>query len=242
METSEKETFSASELRYLGSLEAVRRVTPKRIYYTDAFRDEVVRRYRRGERPVRIFRDHGLDPMLIGHKRVERATERWLRDAQPPNAPAAHRPRKINRIGGGYQKIPSVSNRTAAPPDMDWDLPRMSCPTPSTTFRNTPISPRPWNRSMPTRCPIIPMSSICPTQAPPSAARSGIAPMRSRSCAARSSTGCFPSTNASPRWNPVCVATPNKDDRAPDSAQTKPNPGRGVCQPAQRVIGTGDAR
>lgn len=128
METSDRETFSASEMRYLSSLEAVRRVTPKRIYYTDAFRDEVVRRYRRGDRPVRIFRDHGLDPMLIGHKRVERATERWLRDAQPPNALVSPRPRKIgwgvtgndsnpqsHRSATGYGLGPGVEPLTADP-------------------------------------------------------------------------------------------------------------------------------
>ena len=54
--------FSDAEMALLSGLDAVAWVTRTRITYTDSFKREAVTRYRRGESPVRIFREAGLDP------------------------------------------------------------------------------------------------------------------------------------------------------------------------------------
>lgn len=40
-------------------------------------------RYAVGESPAGIFREAGLDPALIGYKRIERAIARWRKDLAP---------------------------------------------------------------------------------------------------------------------------------------------------------------
>ena len=82
--------FSDAEMALLSGLDAVAWVTRTRITYTDSFKREAVTRYRRGESPVRIFREAGLDPRLIGNKRIERCM-REPPDAGTtrPHAPAA---------------------------------------------------------------------------------------------------------------------------------------------------------
>lgn len=52
--------FSDAEMALLSGLDAVAWVTRTRITYTDSFKREAVTRYRRGESPVRIFREAGL--------------------------------------------------------------------------------------------------------------------------------------------------------------------------------------
>lgn len=61
----------------LERLDAVRKTTETRIYYTDGFRERTMERYRNGDKPSVIFRDAGLDPKLIGGKRIERCIARW---------------------------------------------------------------------------------------------------------------------------------------------------------------------
>lgn len=72
--------ISQEHILQLRALPAVRAIndTGKRIEYETAFRDEFVYRYKQGERPVDIFRQAGLDPQIIGYKRIERATARWI--------------------------------------------------------------------------------------------------------------------------------------------------------------------
>ena len=72
--------FTQSEIHFLKMLPAVKDVSSSRISYSDEFRDSATRRYLAGESPVKIFREAGLDPRLIGYKRIERAFARW-RDA-----------------------------------------------------------------------------------------------------------------------------------------------------------------
>ena len=72
--------FSDAEMALLSGLDAVAWVTRTRITYTDSFKREAVTRYRRGESPVRIFREAGLDPRIIGNKRIERCIARWKRE------------------------------------------------------------------------------------------------------------------------------------------------------------------
>ena len=57
--------FSDAEMALLSGLDAVAWVTRTRITYTDSFKREAIERYRRGESPVRIFREAGLDPRIM---------------------------------------------------------------------------------------------------------------------------------------------------------------------------------
>ncbi|MBW3090864.1 hypothetical protein, partial [Bifidobacterium miconisargentati] len=45
------------------------------------------RQYALGRRPVSIFRDAGLDPRLVGYKRIERAFARWKQAEHEPALP-----------------------------------------------------------------------------------------------------------------------------------------------------------
>ncbi|WP_244609623.1 HTH domain-containing protein [Bifidobacterium moukalabense] len=69
--------FTLKEAAYLRSLPAVKEVSATRITYSDQFKIECVRRYLKGESARKIFRDAGLDPSLIGAKRIERCVARW---------------------------------------------------------------------------------------------------------------------------------------------------------------------
>ena len=70
-------TFSPEEVEYLRSLPVVAEATSKRITYTESFKHNCMRRYLAGESPVELFREAGLDPSLIGYKRIERCFARW---------------------------------------------------------------------------------------------------------------------------------------------------------------------
>ncbi len=74
---SAKSWFTAKTSKYLGSLDAVESVTQYRICYPEEFRDDCMRRYAEGGSPAAIFREAGLDPKIIGYKRVERCIARW---------------------------------------------------------------------------------------------------------------------------------------------------------------------
>lgn len=69
--------FSDEEIRQLRKLPSVANVTHDRITYSDTFRHVCVIRYLAGESPTKIFREAGLPPELIGHKRIERCVARW---------------------------------------------------------------------------------------------------------------------------------------------------------------------
>ena len=73
--------FDDDEIDYLRSLPAVNSVGRNRIRYTDQFREYCMQRYRAGDSPTGIFRDVGLDPSLIGYKRIERCVDRWKTSA-----------------------------------------------------------------------------------------------------------------------------------------------------------------
>lgn len=69
--------FSLEEVAYLKELPAVAEATPKRIIYAEDFKVRCMQRYKNGESPVKLFREAGLDPALIGYKRIERCFSRW---------------------------------------------------------------------------------------------------------------------------------------------------------------------
>ena len=74
--------FTVKERAYLASLQAVKNVSATRIKYEEWFRAECMCRYDAGESPVAIFREAGLDPELIGYKRIERCIARWKKHWQ----------------------------------------------------------------------------------------------------------------------------------------------------------------
>ena len=74
--------FTTKERAYLASLPAVKSVSASHIRYADQFRVEVMCRYNAGESPSDIFREAGLDPKLIGYKRIERCIARWKKQQE----------------------------------------------------------------------------------------------------------------------------------------------------------------
>lgn len=91
--------FSDAEMALLSGLDAVAWVTRTRITYKDSFKRDAVTRYRRGESPVRIFREAGLDPRIIGNKRIERCIAGGSANRRTPGRRAA-RPGRRRRQGG----------------------------------------------------------------------------------------------------------------------------------------------
>ena len=75
-----QKAFTLEEAAYLRSLPAVKEVSASRITYANWFKVECVRRYLKGEPARRIFREAGLEPSLIGSKRIERCVSRWKSD------------------------------------------------------------------------------------------------------------------------------------------------------------------
>lgn len=69
--------FTAEEVAYLGNLPVVDTVTATRIMYAEDFKIDCLSRYFAGESPTVMFRRAGLDPTLIGAKRIERCMARW---------------------------------------------------------------------------------------------------------------------------------------------------------------------
>ncbi|TPF92567.1 hypothetical protein BW14_08485 [Bifidobacterium sp. UTBIF-68] len=70
-------SFTPEQVRYLGSLPAVSTVGPNRIRYERGFAAACLKRYRQGAAPTELFRKAGLEPELIGRKRIERCFFRW---------------------------------------------------------------------------------------------------------------------------------------------------------------------
>lgn len=69
--------LTEADVKRLLRLDAVDSVINGRIAYSPEFKDEAIRRYLDGETPNEIFRSFGLDPELIGRKRIERCMSRW---------------------------------------------------------------------------------------------------------------------------------------------------------------------
>ncbi|WP_253902333.1 hypothetical protein [Bifidobacterium panos] len=81
----EPQSFTSGQRAYLSSLAAVDSIdASSRIRYADWFRVECMRRYREGEKPAALFREAGLDPKIVGYKRIERAFARWKQSPDPP--------------------------------------------------------------------------------------------------------------------------------------------------------------
>ena len=103
--TSGGGTFSPEEIKYLKSLSAVAEATAKRITYTDDFKRYCVVHYNEGASPVRMFREAGLDPALIGYKRIERCLARW-RESQDEILNSGNAKAGVeNKLGGGLPNM-----------------------------------------------------------------------------------------------------------------------------------------
>lgn len=74
--------FTDAQMRYLRSLPAVAAVSRTRIVYADEFKQACLERYLAGDSPVRMFREAGLDPKLVGYKRIEHCFARWKAKAE----------------------------------------------------------------------------------------------------------------------------------------------------------------
>ena len=71
--------LTPDEISYLRGLWAVSNVTPTRIIYSDEFKRYFLREHGKGRGSTEIFRDAGLPVLIIGRKRIERCTARWVR-------------------------------------------------------------------------------------------------------------------------------------------------------------------
>lgn len=74
---SKKVVFDADRVQYLIGLPAVRSATANRIEYSEDFQRDCMERYAKGDSPVKMFREAGLGPEIIGYKRIERCIARW---------------------------------------------------------------------------------------------------------------------------------------------------------------------
>ncbi|ETY71084.1 hypothetical protein [Bifidobacterium moukalabense] len=74
--------FTQAEVYYLNTLPAVERASADRITYSHDFQVRCMAQYLRGNGPTSIFASAGLDPKIIGGKRIERAIARWKADPQ----------------------------------------------------------------------------------------------------------------------------------------------------------------
>ncbi len=74
--------FTDAEIAYLRGLKAVDNVTTNRIIYSEEFKRHFLREYWNGRKPTEIFRDAGLPVILLGRKRIERCTYRWVREGR----------------------------------------------------------------------------------------------------------------------------------------------------------------
>ncbi|KAA8829457.1 hypothetical protein [Bifidobacterium myosotis] len=106
--------FTPEQTAYLNALPAVATCDGRRIVYTDGFRERCMARYAAGELPTDLFREAGLDPELVGAKRIGRAFARWRKAAGVP-ARAAGRPVAHGepKRSDGEADLPSVDPRDA---------------------------------------------------------------------------------------------------------------------------------
>ena len=71
--------FTEEEIEYLSSNIYVESVNEKQITYTIEFKQFFVREYMNGKGPTLIFESVGLYKRILGAKRIEKATSRWMR-------------------------------------------------------------------------------------------------------------------------------------------------------------------
>lgn len=115
-----KEKFSARECRYLLSLSAVRTVRENRIFYSEEFKQDCMRRYHEGESPSQIFREAGLSPELVGSKRIERCMARWREEEHRRNMTSSSSPDFDSAWVQGRKGAASSSRRPSMGEGLDY--------------------------------------------------------------------------------------------------------------------------
>ncbi|WP_240542092.1 HTH domain-containing protein [Bifidobacterium sp. CP2] len=103
--------FSPEEVTYLKSLPAVVEASPKRITYAEAFKRYCIIQYNQGGSPVKLFREAGLDPALIGYKRIERCFARWREDYRDLLSDQAEGTSGEEGVGGERRRWTSRATR-----------------------------------------------------------------------------------------------------------------------------------
>ena len=108
-----KNSFTISQMRDLRKNPYVESVTERRITYSDEFKKKFVEEYRAGKNPRQIFKDAGFDVNALGHKRIERASDRWRNNnneglfSDNPDYVEVHKARKRK----GTSLISQLSNQ-----------------------------------------------------------------------------------------------------------------------------------
>lgn len=74
--------FTDEQIEILKDNPYVKHVSKKAITYTEEFREEFYRRYSQSELPSLILRDMGLEPKLLGKRRVSNLTMRIKKQAK----------------------------------------------------------------------------------------------------------------------------------------------------------------
>lgn len=106
--------FTPAQTAYLNALPAVATCDGRRIVYTDGFRERCMKRYAAGELPTDLFREAGLDPELVGAKRIGRAFARWRRAAGVPALPAG-RPSRAQSDSTHGERVHGERTRESSP-------------------------------------------------------------------------------------------------------------------------------
>lgn len=69
--------LTREEINILRKSPYISGVNEKQISYTNEFKYHFMEEYFIGKKPKQIFEDAGLDPEILGSKRIERAAQRW---------------------------------------------------------------------------------------------------------------------------------------------------------------------
>lgn len=64
-------TFTQEQMDCLRMSPHVKSVTPSTVKFTQEFRDMFLKRLRAGDSPRKIFRESGIDPRMLGDKRIQ---------------------------------------------------------------------------------------------------------------------------------------------------------------------------
>ena len=70
--------FTDEEIEYLSTNENVESVSEKQIIYKNEFKKHFVKEYLEGKGPTYIFETAGLYKRILGKKRIEKSTKRWV--------------------------------------------------------------------------------------------------------------------------------------------------------------------
>lgn len=75
-------TFTPKEIEFLSKNENVTSVNEKFIIYSNEFKQFFVEQYLSGKGPTLIFESVGLSKKILGSKRIEKCTQRWIKAYQ----------------------------------------------------------------------------------------------------------------------------------------------------------------